>query len=216
MASSRILIATTNAGKLTEIADVLLAVAGIELVSLGMIAPVPEPEETGATFADNARLKALYYARRSGMLTIAEDSGLVVDALDGEPGVRSARFLRHDATYQERFAEIERRLTARPDAPRTARFVCTAVVATEQVLFETTGVIEGLIAPTPSGDQGFGYDPIFYYPPYRATLADISRDAKMRVSHRGAAFRSVAEWLQRRGIQHRLDVRLTSGKTEDA
>ena len=103
---SRILIATTNSGKLAEITDVL-SVVGAELVSLGAIAPVPEPEETGTTFAENARLKALYYARHTGLPAIAEDSGLAIDALDGEPGVRSARFLRPDATYPERFAEIE-------------------------------------------------------------------------------------------------------------
>ena len=194
----RILIATTNPGKLAEIRDGLSQVA-TELVSLDAIAPMPEPEETGTTFAENARLKAVYYSRQAGLPAIAEDSGLAIDALDGEPGVRSARFLSPGATYLERFAEIERRLGLQPDAPRTARFVCAAAVAAgEQVLFETSGTIEGLIVSIPKGNNGFGYDPIFFYPPYSATLAEVSRTDKMRVSHRGKAFRTVADWLQRR------------------
>jgi XTP/dITP diphosphohydrolase len=194
---SRILVATTNAGKLREVRAALEEVP-VVLDTLDSLPPIPEPEETGSTFAENARLKARYYAARSGRMTVAEDSGLEIDALGGEPGVRSARFLGPDASYAQRFAEIERRLQAHPLAPRTARFVCAAVVASpEHALFETTGTVEGIIAPAPAGEHGFGYDPIFYYPPYAMTFGEISRDAKNRVSHRGVAFRRVAGWLLR-------------------
>jgi len=133
------------------------------------------------------------------LLTIAEDSGLVVDALDGEPGVRSARFLRPDATYAERFDAIYQRLAAQPGRPRTARFICAlAAVRGTDVVFETTGTIEGEVSPEPRGANGFGYDPIFLYPPYGRTLAEVDDEQKLRVAHRGHAFRNLAKWV--RGI----------------
>jgi XTP/dITP diphosphohydrolase len=194
----RLLVATTNAGKLREIRT-LMSDVSIQLVCLTDIEPVPEPEETGATFEDNARLKALHYATRSGLLTVAEDSGLVIDALGGEPSVRSARFLRPDASYPERFDEILRRLRERPAAPRTARFVAAlACVDRGRVIYETTGVVEGEIAEEPRGAGGFGYDPLFYYPPYRRTLAQVTEEEKIRIAHRGVAFRAFAAWLRER------------------
>ena len=196
----RLFIATTNPDKLREISAVL-AGRKVDLASLADLPPIAEPEETGATFEENARLKAFYYAghveRHAGpeVLTVAEDSGLVVDALDGEPGVRSARFVRPDASYPERFQEIYRRLAA-AGRPRTARFVCAlAVVRGGRLLFETTGTIEGEISETPRGGRGFGYDPIFYYPPYGRTLAEVGDEEKLRVAHRGHAFRKLAVWL---------------------
>jgi len=193
----QLLVATTNPGKLREIRTLMSGVP-LELVSLADIPSIAEPEEIGTTFEENARLKASYYAERSGLLTVAEDSGLVVDALDGEPGVRSARFLRPDASYPERFEEIFRRLDQRPEEPRTARFVAAlACVDSGQVIYETTGVVEGEVANTPHGAGGFGYDPIFYYPPFRRTLAEVSEAEKVRVAHRGVAFRAFAAWLQR-------------------
>jgi XTP/dITP diphosphohydrolase len=197
---TRLLVATTNPGKLREIRD-LLAGVPVSLVGLADLPPVEEPEETGITFEENARLKALYYDNHVAGhgLTVAEDSGLVIDALDGEPGVRSARFLRADASYAERFAEIFRRLAERPHAPRTARFVCAiALVERGRVIYETTGTVEGEIAAEPSGAGGFGYDPIFYYPPYGSTLADVTQEEKIRVAHRGVAFRDLAVWLEAR------------------
>jgi XTP/dITP diphosphohydrolase len=191
-----LLVATTNPGKLREIRS-LLADAPVALSTLGDLAPIEEPEETGRTFQDNARLKALYYAARSGMTTVAEDSGLSIDALDGEPGVLSARFLRPDASYPERFDEILRRLAQHPEQNRAARFVCAVAVARgAAILFDTTGHVEGEIAHAPHGDHGFGYDPIFYYPPYRSTLADVTEEAKLHVAHRGKAFRALADWLR--------------------
>ena len=192
----RLLVATTNPDKLREIRS-LLADVPVDLLTLRDLAPIEEPEETGATFADNARLKARYYAARSELPTVAEDSGLVIDALDGEPGVRSARFLRPDASYPERFAEIFRRLAERPDRRRAARFMCAVALADhDHILFETVGTVEGEITHTPRGDRGFGYDPIFYYPPYRGTLAEVSESEKLAVAHRGQAFRALAAWLR--------------------
>jgi XTP/dITP diphosphohydrolase len=201
----RLFIATTNPNKLREIGAVLTG-ANVQLASLADIPPIAEPDETGATFEENARLKAFYYARHverhigGDVMTVAEDSGLVIDALGGEPGVRSARFLRTDATYAERFAEIERRLALVPGRPRNARFICAlAVVGGGRLLYETTGVIEGEISATPRGSGGFGYDPIFYYPPYRQTLAEAGEEQKLRVAHRGHAFRKLAVWLGEEG-----------------
>jgi len=191
----RLLVATTNRNKLREIRS-LLAETGIELITLHDLAPIVEPEETGTTFVDNARLKAHYYSAASGVMTVAEDSGLVIDALDGDPGVRSARYLRSDASYPERFADIFRRLNAHPEHGRAARFVCAVtVVDTGKILFETVGTVEGEITDRPRGDWGFGYDPIFYYPPYRSTLAEVSETEKLAVAHRGQAFRALAAWL---------------------
>jgi XTP/dITP diphosphohydrolase len=196
----RLLLATTNQDKLREIRG-LLAGAPVEVVSLRDVPPVAEPEETGLTFEANARLKALYYddALPGGAdYTVSEDSGLIIDALGGEPGVHSARFLHPAATYPERFAEIYRRLgpSPSPSRPWSARFVCAVAVVREGiVVHETTGTVEGEIAAAPRGEGGFGYDPIFHYPPYGCTLAEVAEEVKLRVAHRGEAFRSLARWL---------------------
>jgi len=191
----RLLVATTNTGKLREIRSLLAGVA-VELVTLRDLPTIEEPEETGLTFEDNARLKALYYSAHAGMTTVAEDSGLVIDGLDGEPGVRSARFLDADATYPERFAAIFGRLAGPPEKNRAARFVCALAVADAgHILYEARGTVEGEIAREARGSAGFGYDPIFYYPPYRSTLAEVTEDAKLAVAHRGQAFRSLKSWL---------------------
>ena len=196
----RLLVATTNQDKLREIRS-LLASVNVELITLRDLPAVPEPEETGETFQENARLKARYYSAASGLMTIAEDSGLVIDSLGGEPGVRSARFLRPDASYAERFDVILRRLAEHPDRGRAARFLCAAtVVDDDRILFETVGTIEGEIADAPRGSGGFGYDPIFFYPPYGMTLAQVSEDSKLAVAHRGEAFRAVALWLRQKGV----------------
>jgi XTP/dITP diphosphohydrolase len=194
------LVATTNPDKLREIRG-LLAGAPVELTSLADLPAVAEPYEAGETFRENAQLKALFYDRHraaSGApvgLTVAEDSGLVVDGLGGEPGVRSARFLGADATYAQRFDEILRRLSG--GHTRTARFVCAlCAVRDGQIVFETEGTVEGEIAAAPSGAAGFGYDPIFYFPPYGCTLADVNEEDKLRVAHRGEAFRALRSWLE--------------------
>ena len=189
-----LVLATTNRGKLKEIAR-LLAGAPVELLTLADFPGIAAPEETGVTFDENARLKALYYAKYTGQLTVAEDSGLEIDALDGAPGVESARYGGVDATYPEKFARIYDALRAKKAASLKARFVCAvALVRDGRVLFEARGTVEGEIAPEPRGDGGFGYDPIFYYPPFGCTLAEAG-DRKAAVSHRARAFGALGEWL---------------------
>lgn len=194
----RVLLATTSQDKIAEIARVL---AGLD-VAIHTLADHPDidaPDETGSTFADNARLKARHYALATGSLAVADDSGLEIDALDGAPGVHSARFLAPDATYPERFAAILRRLDGRPPRDRAARFVAAVAVAEgDRIVFEAAGRIDGRIADAPKGTSGFGYDPIFYYPAYGRTLAEVTRDEKSAVSHRGQAFRQVRAFLERR------------------
>ena len=192
-----LVVGTTNRHKLTEIERILdglaWAVEPIAAYSAG-----PAPEETGRTFAENARLKALHYGRRAPCLTVGEDSGLEIDGLGGEPGVRSARF--NGATYAEKFDVIYARLRERRAVASPARFVC-AVAAVEhgRIVFEATGAVEGRIADAPAGDGGFGYDPIFFYPPYGCTLAEVSAERKALVSHRGRAFRKLRQFLVSQG-----------------
>ncbi len=192
---SRLVVATTNRGKLAEIAG-LLAGAPVELLTLADFPEIAPPEETGRTFAENARLKALYYARHTGAATVAEDSGLEIDALDGRPGVESARFGGDSSTYPEKFALLYDALRARKVESSPARFVCALALARGgTVEFEARGVVEGQIAPAPRGSGGFGYDPIFHYPPFGCTLAEVDRERKASVSHRGAAFRQLRDYL---------------------
>jgi XTP/dITP diphosphohydrolase len=189
-----LVVATTNPGKLREIRGIL-SDAPVRLLALDEFPGITEPEETGATFAENARLKALYYARATGLPVVADDSGLEIDALEGQPGVHSARW--HGTDYPTKFAVIYRLLAERGVETSAARFVAHAAVADgEHVLFEATGVVEGTIAPAPRGEHGFGYDPIFFFPPYGCTLAEVDGERKAAVSHRGAAFRQVAGWLR--------------------
>ncbi len=191
----RLLVATTNRDKLREIRLVLEGTPA-DIVTLADLPFMPEPVETGRTFRENARQKALAYARASGLMTVAEDSGLAIDALGGEPGVRSARFLGETASYPERFAEIHRRLDAIRGTARDARFVTALAMAEgETILFETETIIEGVIADTPAGADGFGYDPIFRYPPFGKTTAEMTMGEKMAVSHRGRAFRDLRRTL---------------------
>jgi XTP/dITP diphosphohydrolase len=192
-----LLFATTNLNKLREVRP-LLADLPIALRTLADVDPVQEPEETGATFWENARVKAFAYAAATGSTVVAEDSGLEIDALAGQPGVQSARFLGPNVPYAERFAEIYRRLEKVPRTARHARFVTAlAVVDGDRVLFETEAWIDGAIAAAPAGDHGFGYDPIFYYPPLGKTTAQLTLDEKTAVSHRARAFRDLARWLRR-------------------
>ena len=172
-----------------------------ELVTLADWPDLAAPEETGLTFEENARLKALYYAKATGLLTVADDSGLEIDALDGAPGVASARFGGADTTYPEKFALLYESLRGealrgKGDVESPARFVCAVALARDgQIVFETRGVVEGRISPEPKGEGGFGYDPIFFYPPFGQTLAEVG-DRKYDVSHRGVAFRALRTFLE--------------------
>ena len=195
----RLLIATTNPHKIGEFREIF---AGLpyELVTPADLDLALEVEETGATFAENAALKATAWANASGMLTLAEDSGLEIDALGGEPGVYSARWAGADVSYEERFRILLARLAALPDQPRTARY--RAVIAIAQpapvgVLGVFEGKVEGEIALTPLGSGGFGYDPIFYVPNERRTVGQMTGAEKHRISHRARAAALARALLQR-------------------
>ena len=185
----RLLVASTNPGKIREIAPLL---KGVSIQTLADFPAVAPPVETGSTFAENARLKALYYAAAFGELTVAEDSGLEIDALGGKPGVESARYGGEETTYPEKF-EL---LYSAGAAGSPARFVCALAVALgADIVFEAAGTIEGEIAGEPKGLGGFGYDPIFFYPPFGGTLAEAGA-RKSEVSHRAAAFRQLRAFLE--------------------
>ena len=189
----KLLVATTNPGKSREIAGILESLP-VDLVSLADFPGIEEPEESGATFAENARLKALYYHQATGLPSVADDSGLEIAALDGAPGVHSARWEGTD--YAVKFRRIYERLDARGTRASPARFVCRVALADAgHIVYEAEGIIEGRIADEPRGDQGFGYDPIFYYPPLRRTTAELDRDLKATVSHRGKAFSALRDYL---------------------
>lgn len=198
---TRLVVATTNKGKLREIAGILEGVP-IELLTLDRFPEIAEPEETGHTFAENARQKALYYASATGLPAVADDSGLEIAALDGAPGVHSARW--HGTDYPRKFRKIRNLLRERGLDGSPARFVCAVALADAgRVLFEAEGTVEGQLAPEPRGTNGFGYDPIFVYPPIGRTLAELTRAEKEGVSHRGNAFRKLREFLVRPGVAPR-------------
>lgn len=195
-----LLIATTNPGKIREIVPILQGTTA-RLVTLSDIgAEIPEPEETGHSFAANARLKAEYYAQATGLRTVAEDSGLVIDALGGRPGIHSARY--PGATYPEKFANLYKELAAFP-RPWAARYFCALALTVpgrgaggQRPLFEGSGVVLGEIVPEPRGAHGFGYDPIFFYPGFQATFGEVDDQTKAAVAHRGKAFRKLREYLE--------------------
>lgn len=192
----RLLVATTNANKVREIRGILADI-DVDLVSLDAYPAVAEPAETGATFAENARAKATYYSSTLGVVAVAEDSGLEIDALGGEPGIHSARYGGASATYPEKFALLYDRLRAAGTLDSPARFVCALAVAHgDRILFEARGTIEGRVAEGPRGAHGFGYDPIFFYPPLGRTLAELGEAEKALISHRGHAFGQLRDYLR--------------------
>ena len=183
----KLLLATTNLDKLEEyraiFMDVPFAVVSLRDIQLDM-----DVEETGTTFAENAELKALTYARVSGLLSLADDFGLEIDALGGAPGIYSARFAGRETPYIERFRLIEEQLKGFPEAQRTARFRCAITIAEPSGLYSTVeGTIEGVIAHSPRGENGFGYDPIFLVPELGKTTAELTAEHKNSISHRGRA-----------------------------
>lgn len=186
--TTKLLIATTNRGKLREYRAMLDGLP-FELLSLEDAGITLDVEETGETFEENAILKAKTYAALAGMLTLADDSGLEVDALGGEPGVRSARYAGEGATSRQRNELLLRNLAAKDGAGRGARFRCVIAVASPDGDWVRTveGSCEGTIAPEMKGETGFGYDPLFIVPEYGAHMAELSMEQKNRVSHRGRA-----------------------------
>jgi XTP/dITP diphosphohydrolase len=198
----RLVVATRNAGKVREIGALLADVgwAAVGLDALG-VAESPEEEAVEAfdTFAENAGAKARYFAARTGLPALADDSGLVVDALGGAPGVRSRRFAAPDLARGERQDQANNRrllelLAEVDDAARTARFVCAAaLVWPEGREVVRTGTLEGRIAHVPRGEGGFGYDPVFFVPEEGCTLAELAPERKNALSHRGSAVRALLE-----------------------
>jgi XTP/dITP diphosphohydrolase len=197
----KLLVATHNAGKVREYRE-LLAGLPLEVTYLDAEGITFEVEETGATFAENAILKATVYARLSGLWTWADDSGLVVDALDGAPGVYSARYAGPGASDADRWRKLLNALAAIPWEQRTARFRCTVALAQPDSAegpgrVETAdGAVEGVIAFGPAGTNGFGYDPVFYMPEHGATMAQLDSEVKNTVSHRARASQAAAAILQ--------------------
>jgi XTP/dITP diphosphohydrolase len=186
-----LLVATHNQGKVVELAE-LLADLDVTLAGLDDLGITGEVEETGSTFRENAILKAETYAGHSGLLTLADDSGLEVDALDGRPGVYTARFGGEALTAQERYLFLLKQLAGVPWEERGARFRCVVALARPEGLVGTEqGVLEGRIALGPSGEGGFGYDPVFYINEQGRTLAELPAAVKNRISHRGRAVTAI-------------------------
>lgn len=202
----KILVATTNKGKLAELSAMLDG--DIEWVSLKDFSNIPEVVEDGTTFAENARKKAIGYAKATGLWTIADDSGLVIDALGGAPGVNSARFSGEKLPDEDRtlidhrnIAKVLRLLQDVPPQKRTARFVCSLCIASpEKILAETEGKWEGIIIDKECGTNGFGYDPIMYIPRSQKTVAQLTSQEKNSFSHRAIAVS---------GLKHILKLLLT-------
>ena len=197
-----LVIATKNQGKITEIRDLLTNFA-VKLKSLDAFGSIPEVEEDGETFDENAYKKASYTARILGIPALADDSGLLVEALGGTPGVFSARYAGENATDEQRVAKLLKALNAKTN--RKAAFECVLSIAVPSgpaLTYEAR--CEGLIAEQPAGQNGFGYDPIFFYPPLNKTFAQMTLEEKSKVSHRGKAlnelkqeFDKVLTWIRR-------------------
>lgn len=188
----KILAATGNKGKIREFSQILTPL-GFETVSPNDLGLDLDPDETGKTFAENAKIKAIAFMQASNMPVIADDSGLMVDYLDGAPGVYSARYA--EGSDADRYKKLLKNMTDAEN--RSARFVSSVcMVFPDGKTIEAEGTCEGVIAHFPSGENGFGYDPVFYIPSMGKTIAEMSADEKNAISHRGKALRLLAEKLK--------------------
>jgi XTP/dITP diphosphohydrolase len=199
-ANMRLLIATSNPGKIREFRE-MLGSDRYQWHDLRDVGPIQGVEETGATFADNAALKAAYYARATGMWALADDSGLEVDALGGRPGVHSARWAELNGAGRgdaDNNTLLLRQLEAIPDEQRTGRFVCTLALSDPNGIIALTArdTVEGRILRAPRGDHGFGYDPLFYFPDLGCTTAELPSAQKHQISHRGKALRRMRQLME--------------------
>lgn len=198
----KVIVATGNKDKVKEIREILqdMDACVVTMKEAGFFA---EPEEDGSTFQENAIIKAKAVARKAAedeawrdAIVMADDSGLVIDALNGEPGIYSARYLGHDTSYRVKNADLIRRLDGVSGEERSARFVCAiAAVCPDGKVLTSEGAMEGQIGYEECGENGFGYDPIFYLPEYGCTSAQLSPEEKNRISHRGKALRAMREKL---------------------
>lgn len=197
MSETGLLLATTNQGKIKELESALDHLA-FKVVSLSQLPAGLVYEETGNSFSEIARAKSLYYGRHWAGLTLGEDSGLEVEALDNAPGILSARFSGPDSSDQDNIQKVLALMCGIPPAKRGARFVsCMALSREGRVLVEIQASVEGIITSEPRGQGGFGYDPIFYYPPLRRTFAELSAGEKNLISHRGRALCKLRAVLER-------------------
>ena len=190
-----LVIATRNPGKTSEIRDLLSGFA-VRIKNLDDFGPIPEVEEDGETFDDNAYKKASFAAKVLGVPALADDSGLVVEALDGAPGVYSARWAGENATDEQRCIKLLKELKTQTN--RNAAFECVISIAVPPgpaLTYE--GRCDGIIAEHPVGENGFGYDPVFYYPPLKKTFAQLTREDKSRVSHRGKALMEIRDEFEK-------------------
>ncbi len=198
----KIVIATRNRHKAVEL-QTLLHGAGYDAVQLDEIDPdgkIPEVEETGTTFKENALLKAHAIAKATGLPSVADDTGLEVDALEGAPGIFSARYAGENCTYEDNVKKLLRELSDVADDRRTARFKTVAVYVHKETELSAEGVVEGVITEKAEGVGGFGYDPVFSVLDMKKTYAQLADEEKNRVSHRGKAIRSLIEKLRENGL----------------
>ena len=192
----RIIVATGNEGKMREV-RLILADLGIEIISMKEAGASCEIEETGSSFAENAEIKAKAVWEQTGHIVLADDSGLVVAYLGGEPGIYSARYMGEDTSYEIKNQAIIDRVAEAKEEERTARFVSAiAAVLPDGTILHTEGTVEGEIAYQPAGTEGFGYDPIFYLPEYGMTSAQIPIEKKNEISHRGKALEAMKQKLK--------------------
>lgn len=193
----RIIFATGNAGKMREI-RLILGDLGCEILSMKEAGTDPEIVENGLTFAENAEIKAKAVWACTGDIVLADDSGLVVDYIGGEPGIYSARYMGEDTSYEIKNRNIIDRLKDAPEAERTARFLCNiAAVMPDGRVLHTEASMEGVIAREPAGSGGFGYDPILLIPEYGVTSAELTMEQKNRISHRGKALEAMKNAIRK-------------------
>jgi XTP/dITP diphosphohydrolase len=193
----KLLIVTSNKGKVAELREMLAGI-NVHLASLDSFPHIREVAETGSTFDENARLKAIGYARQTGLPCLADDSGLEVDALGGRPGVLSARYAGEGTSFGHKIPALLREIGASGSENRSARFVCTIAIADEgrNILQTATGKCEGRIALSPRGNGGFGYDPIFIPTGYDLTFGELESAIKAQISHRAQAFSQIMPFLR--------------------
>ena len=198
----KLVLATRNEGKVREIGEILIDQTGIEFLSLRNYPDAPEVVEDGTTYEENAIKKASALAEYTGHLTIGDDSGLAVDALDGAPGVHSARYAGENASDQDRIAKLLNALQAVSDERRSARFICAVAIAAPLARVEVVrGVCEGRIIRAPRGNSGFGYDPIFVPVGYDKTFAELGDEIKNQISHRAKALDGARKLLNKMNLE---------------
>ncbi|MBR9937892.1 XTP/dITP diphosphatase [Oscillospiraceae bacterium Marseille-Q3528] len=194
----KIIFATGNEGKMKEV-RMILKDLGLPVLSMKEAGVQADIVEDGTTFEENAKIKAVAVQKLTGALVLADDSGLEIDYLNKEPGIYSARYMGEDTPYSVKNANLISRLAGVPDEQRTARFVCAIAAAfPDGEVLTTRGTIEGIIGYEERGENGFGYDPIFYLPEYKKSTAELSPEEKNALSHRGRALRQMEEELRKR------------------